>query len=82
MVFGDQRHGFHHLLALDALVDVDRQFLAGVGVDDGKRPQAPAVEQRVEDKINLPHLVRRRRCWLTDAVGSADVAPRLLEPKA
>jgi hypothetical protein len=27
-----------HLLALDPLVDVDRQRFAGEGVDDGQRP--------------------------------------------
>ena len=40
----DLRHRVNHLLALVALVDVDRQRLAGERIDDRQHLLPPAVE--------------------------------------
>jgi hypothetical protein len=44
---GDPGHRLDDLLPSNALVDIDRQRLAGEGVDHGQRPQTTTVEQRV-----------------------------------
>ncbi len=71
-----------HLIALDAVVDVDRKRFASVCVDDIRRPKPPAVEQRIRDEVHRPQLVRRRGGRLPLAIGGTDAATRTLEPKA
>ena len=44
-----------HLLALDALVDINRQRLACERIDDGQRLQPPTIEQRIRDE-SIDHI--------------------------
>lgn len=68
------------LLALDALIDLDRQSFTREGVDDRQGAQSAAVEERVGDEIHRPALVRPERGRLTLALCCADVPARPLEP--
>ena len=80
--YRDPPHGVDDLLALDALIDLDRQGLAGVGIDDGQRTQASPVEQRVGYEVHRPQLVRCVGLWLPLPTSGADVPPRALQAKA
>ena len=50
-------HDSDHLLTLDPLIDMNRQALAGVGIDDGQGAKTLAVEQGVGHEVHRPDLV-------------------------
>lgn len=50
-------HEGDHLLALDPLVDMDRQALTGVGINDGQSAEALTIEQGVGHEVHRPDFV-------------------------
>jgi len=53
-------HDIDHLFAFDPLIDVDRQALAGVGIDDGQGAEPLAVEKSIGHEVHRPDLVHAR----------------------
>jgi len=54
-------HDINDPLALGNLVDMDRQELAGLGINHRQRAEAATVEQGVGDKVNCSDSVRTSR---------------------
>jgi len=77
----DPIHGLDHLLAPNALIDVNGQSFPSVGIDHSQRTQASAVEQGVRDKVHRPHLIGCERRRLPLPPRSADVPARPFEPQ-
>ena len=76
----DPVHGLDDLLPFDTLVDVDRQSLPGLRIDNGQGTQAPTIEQGIRDEVHRPQLVRGQRRWLSLPLSRADMPTRPFEP--
>lgn len=64
----------------DALVDVDLQSLAGVGIDNRQGTQPTAIEQSIRNEGHRPYFVWGQRDSLSLALSGTDVPTRPLEP--
>src|SRR5262245_64523148 len=69
------------LFAGDALVDLDRQRLAGEYVGQGQGAQAAPIEQSIRNEVHRPDLVRRHCLDALYPVRGADVASGSSEPQ-
>jgi len=65
----------------DALVDLDRQRLAGEYIEQGQGAQAAPIEQRIRDEVHRPDLIRCRCLDPLDTMRGADMAAWPPEPQ-